>query len=587
MLRIHKRQSNDTANKQGVILVTILFILAMAMIFISVAIMMTSMTRGRIINRAQDNQCRLTCTSVAEAFYGALQMQEISDADLQRLAGSTVRVVVPTTSVISGSFDQIPGLSSDDDNCTDITFHTDASDASGIVEMTVTIKTVIGDHQQETAFMKLTRQESIIRKSLFDHQVEVYGGGRLGEVRLGFGAPADATDNTFLVRGDAQSPQGTTTYWSDLIITGRFSTGDGTLNLNGDVVFSGPDATLYAPSIRVRGLRLNGDQASGDVFFINNDKSFTGTNTEIFKSPASRQLQIYTLYDEFGTGMGDITTLSSQQLGGAVVSACSSPSDNGDLQRHYNARYHESDTSKTNWDYVVRTMHFDSDCNPTGATALANTLSTATLPTGTYTMSGNYTLGGASGKVTCNLSDGDYVFYITGNTSIDKGYFEFTGNGGKAYFLIKNGVQLIIGNDANVAGIVDTNCFADGTPSSALDQTSRPSVYIFGAGTSSNSALTENNGQLHFAGNSGAVCTAYVGLYESSRGTGDYGSVTAYNASGKTFYGRISAYSFRVQSGAGEGFELPYCPADTEAVDNETYFRIMTKYDISSWSYYS
>lgn len=55
-------------NKKGVILVTVLFILALSMILISCALLLTSATRSRIYDKAEKTQARLTVTSIAETF---------------------------------------------------------------------------------------------------------------------------------------------------------------------------------------------------------------------------------------------------------------------------------------------------------------------------------------------------------------------------------------------------------------------------------------------------------------------------------------------------------------------------------------
>ena len=65
-------------SKQGIILVMVLLILAMAMIFISAAILLTNGTRNRLYDNAEKSQARLTATSTAEAIWQAVYMQELN-----------------------------------------------------------------------------------------------------------------------------------------------------------------------------------------------------------------------------------------------------------------------------------------------------------------------------------------------------------------------------------------------------------------------------------------------------------------------------------------------------------------------------
>ena len=71
-------------NKQGIILVMVLMILAMAMIFISAALLLTNSTRNRLYRNAEQSQARLTVTSAAEMIYQAISTQEIYDARFSR-----------------------------------------------------------------------------------------------------------------------------------------------------------------------------------------------------------------------------------------------------------------------------------------------------------------------------------------------------------------------------------------------------------------------------------------------------------------------------------------------------------------------
>ena len=100
------RKLNKKGRRQGAILVTVVFILAFAIIFIAAAMMLTQHTRKRIYEEAESNQARLTVTSVAEAFYRAIQKCEFEDDDILALCKGPTTIRVQASSAA----DTIPGL---------------------------------------------------------------------------------------------------------------------------------------------------------------------------------------------------------------------------------------------------------------------------------------------------------------------------------------------------------------------------------------------------------------------------------------------------------------------------------------------
>lgn len=94
------------AGRRGAILVTVVFVLAFAVIFIAAAMVLTQATRKRVYSEAESNQARLTVTSVAESWYRAVQMCEFSDADLLDLCTAKTKLRV----YASATADKVPGL---------------------------------------------------------------------------------------------------------------------------------------------------------------------------------------------------------------------------------------------------------------------------------------------------------------------------------------------------------------------------------------------------------------------------------------------------------------------------------------------
>ena len=101
-----RKFNKKKGSRQGAILVTVVFILAFAIIFIAAAMAMTQATRKRIYEEAESDQARLTVTSVAESFYRAIMKCEFDDDVIINLAKNSKEIRVQASS----SADIIPGL---------------------------------------------------------------------------------------------------------------------------------------------------------------------------------------------------------------------------------------------------------------------------------------------------------------------------------------------------------------------------------------------------------------------------------------------------------------------------------------------
>ncbi len=101
-----RKFNKKKGSRHGSILVTVVFILAFAIIFIAAAMMLTQSTRKRVYTEAENNQARLTVTSVAEAFYRAIQKCEFMDNDLITLCKNNATINIQASS----NAGHIPGL---------------------------------------------------------------------------------------------------------------------------------------------------------------------------------------------------------------------------------------------------------------------------------------------------------------------------------------------------------------------------------------------------------------------------------------------------------------------------------------------
>ena len=105
MRRTNKKVMKKADDKKGVILITVIFIVAMALLFITTALTISIASRQRVYSNAKSDQARLTVTSLAQSIWQAIYSQQISDADLESLA-TTGTIVTFANSSIPG---MVPG----------------------------------------------------------------------------------------------------------------------------------------------------------------------------------------------------------------------------------------------------------------------------------------------------------------------------------------------------------------------------------------------------------------------------------------------------------------------------------------------
>lgn len=284
-----KRVVKKKESKQGAILVLVVLILALAMIFITAAMMLTQATRGRLYEEAMQSQARLTVTSASEVFLEALQTQEITDAQISSLltvkpsdTGDKIRMVV----------DGVPGMASesndpDNKNCTFLNiYYPDTSDKT-IVWADFT--TTIGDEVENVRIVfKVEPEGDPTNSDRFTNQVEVLGNSGAATLRFtgGIGmvnnSAVHPTDNTILFRGGATDNTSDAKYYSDMVFAA------------GSHAYFGGGNEYYGNMVFLEGAYMNSDASvrvmSGDFYFIGttNDAGFKHTgNDNIWSSISS------------------------------------------------------------------------------------------------------------------------------------------------------------------------------------------------------------------------------------------------------------------------------------------------------------
>ena len=649
MLRkFSKKNPSAKQSKRGVILVTILFILAISFILITAAMLMTKATRDRLYTRAESSQARLTATAVAQAFAQAYSNHTLSEGAMSTILSSN-RAGNPLT--ITASPD-LPGMTSAADNCTTLTVvpNTTLSGAYWI-DFTTTIGT-----EKSTVRLSYKPHESGTHSATFQHQLQLGSGGRLENVMVGIDLAQynagntvryAADNNTVLSLGGSTSVGGQTHIASTLYCDSSLGSGSNT-QMYGDVIFFGDHGGLNLHGLSGSSFHGNNGanlyflETDGSVVWYDNNRiddtnlsSYAHNNDWIcgFNNVVFRNSDMYVPLDQavqqsqhyyrdgsssisFGNSQAE-SAFTSRELDYSLVESAA----NTYWQTIEDGNYNETNLAlRPNGQ---KYSEFLTASNIDGVVASDPSLATGTnfqaytsgsdvnLPKGTYILGGTGASSlniGKNHKILCNLNDGPYIFYVKGDFSFISGTFEFY-NGDiadanhTAYFIICEGASLRFtpsDPDGIGTGIVSANCFAPGADHTRanIDQSSKPSVLVIGAGCSESGSCIPNagtdhvtDGQIYYDCNANqCILTAYVNLLPKETPTTTapsvgYGSVCAGRAGdGIIFYGRI--YCNQVYGGDSSYMIMPYCPAPNDnSGGNST--PVDNAYDIYGFSYYT
>ena len=252
-----KRLRKFKKSKQGAILVVVVLILALAMIFISAAMMLTQATRSRLYKNTMASQARLTVTTAAEVFLEALETQEITDSQLDAmlLADGTGQQRHALNQKIKMVVPGVPGMKGEEGNCTYLDLYYPNTSNKKIVYADFT--TVIGDETENVrAVLRVDKKNSNLG-GRFSNQIEIAGMADTSELRFTAGVgmydqsryTSNPDDNTILMRSSPHEQTTGSTFFSRLVFggsssdTGIVSDLGGGNYYYGDLVFL-DDATL-------------------------------------------------------------------------------------------------------------------------------------------------------------------------------------------------------------------------------------------------------------------------------------------------------------------------------------------------------
>lgn len=522
---LNRLKNKAKKNKGGVILVTILFIVAIAVIFITCAMLMTINTRKRLFVTAEKSQTRLTLESCAEALYRAIYFQDIKDGiawdfdtegnivvdsvntGIWNMALANTGVSLSNYSspnsymVLQGSDGRtIPGMgaeSATDNRTIAIPFVVNADQfIVGLI-----IQTTIDDYS-ESAYLELTlsRPEVIIMPD--SYVVEVEGGGQLSDVVVGYntstGGRYNADDNWLLSRDAADTATGSTDIYSTYITTGSFAPASGS-SFYSDVILWGENAFVNLPSMSGSGFAMRGGANTG-LYFINNDACFntsggpcntytanTGSNSIFYNNGTN-----YNLDSVFADSskIGNSTNSHVYSLGSGSISTTwftvesTLPEEMNTNFTTYSNSSFVTDPTYASWEDVSSNAALSDSALSAGTPLDISSVASGTvLGAGTYKITGSMS---GDKVITCDLSLGNYYFYCPNGLSINSGSFIEVINGQKLldtgdrcsnrlYIIIGAGQQLEIKSDSQ-AGIVDVDCLAmtdaDGNLTESYDEVS-------------------------------------------------------------------------------------------------------------------
>ncbi len=596
------RMTKTKGNKQGVILVTILFIFCIAMIMIAAALMLTTGTRERLYTRAEKNQARLTVTSAAEAFYQALYMGDISDAELQALASEKANVGLVDTST--------PGMGGVAGNKTTVKIR--PGDEAGLhsdVEEYVTLEFVTEiDEQTEHVLVVLKYDKPTPAVLDFQNMIETNGDMGYGELVIGANG-AGKPDNTILIRGDGKMTNGgTDANYGTVIVTGDFYSSDAPNSMrDATVVLWGTNNKANFSSgnnFNPKGLYfINPGAASGSQSVVNYESKHDfceGTN-EIY---INRTFSNHYLNKE----PGSLLTLTGT-TGSSVAGTTWNNGSNKDLTSKINesiasygsssgAAYDNAKAAQNLLKYkgyidqgfptLEQAMNTDLSKNLFGGVTASDDLSDVPAANklnpasfgGTYS-GGNYTLsGGSLGGNKYAVFEGDTRLYITG--SINWGDFRIYQKSGKLRIYLASGVNIetteMYGHCGGIYSTSDrseANVQGNGSASyPAGIGTVTPNCNIYGYG---NNQIKMVKGPF--------VMDSYVSLYNPSGSSNKSEfKMDGQNSGGFKFYGRIKASGVG-NTGAGSS-AVPYCPGPSSAEDPNKLYTQYSRYKVDKFLYY-
>ena len=627
MRKTDKKSIRLADDKKGVILVTILFIVAMALIFITTSLMISISARERVYSNAKSDQARLTVTSLSQSIWQAIYAQQINDDQLESmaLAGSLVQFTCP----------DVPGMVSGTSSEATAYFYTIETDADGNpTKIGIECKCKIGDEvQYYTMVLKKNAGEGT-PSPMFNLTVNLGDAGMLNSCNFGLDASTitdvgrqtqtgyAADDNVMFILGNATSDQdgsgfyGTTisdgiVYLRDVVFAGDVylvgenagidfhstsQTSSANSGVHGNVYFWGTSAPIYqdgSPITRDHSPSLNLPTIN-NIYFDNRDIDDPATVGRMYgghglnNTTTGFDAWTATIGGSFGIHGNVYYEASGSEGPGAVSnmggrpSSWTSFSNGSDMVSSDITSYLTVDPTEMDTIAEVEDAYCGHESDATEIN-LANDV----LPTGSYLITDG---GVVDHLISCPTST-DVVIYVTGDLRIQcpnasGAGFITSSNGGEGTitFVLQSGARILVegGNGSNngaPCGIIDTRCFSDNDYDNPqhLVQTQTPRFFVF---TDYTGASTEAVQLGNTAYHSHMTLTAFLGFFPSSQG-GTNGCRVRFEdgRADNVYYGRIAASGITVST--ADNFNIPYCPKLPGNIDyRTTAYRDNTDYSV-------
>lgn len=621
MRRTNKKFSKLADEKKGVILVTIIFIVAMALLFITTALTISISSRQRVYANAKNDQARLTVTSLAQSIWQAIYSQQIRDRDLIALAqaGSVVRF----------NNSDIPGMVTGSAATTTAYFYTISTGLDGTPnKIGIECKC---DIDGEVQYYRLVLKKNVgegVPSPMFNLTVDIGNGGLLNSCNFGLDASAitdndrhnqtryDATDNVMFIHGDTRSDQDGSGFYTTLLCDGvvylrdavfaynAYFIGDGagvqmtsTPQFNGassgataDLYFWGTRVPIHDPS-STRTTPVPLDATSGGSVGTIRFGGIRNLYFDIYDHGASATPR-YTGFDlnttnfnnHFASGgiyfeNGSMSSASYDHTDSYFHQESAGTDHCAGIESYLTVDPNEIDTTGEVVDHFV-TPYYSS------ATELDTTVDT--INAGIYKISSATTI---DHLITCNVSGGDIYIFCDATLTIKRpdsgpGGLQITAaNEHNVYIILRSPAKLIIyggngGCDSHWCGLYDARCFT-GLPTDPanINQTKTPRFYVLSTYTGGEQIQYGDSG-----GGEYSVLSAMIGLFPSAPGGGNGGTFRVVNpVLSRVFYGRI-ACGYVDTGSSGGNFNVPYCPTipgsislREEAYRDNTDFSVVTE----------
>lgn len=646
MRRISKKNLGKEEAKRGSMLVTILFIVAIAIIFVSTALMISVASRSRVYTNAIDDQTRLTLYSLSQTVWQAIYSQEITDDQLVQLALNKA--------TITFTGDAAPGLGQGGSTAKAY-FWTPSTTANDVSVGTYTYKRVDNiyiefeiqiDGVYEYYTMALKYHNSVPKAGGgFDFCVELNGHtsdlnslvvGYIGDNKddrtdhLAF----EAADNITFIHNAKQNSVDGFGWYTTLVADGVVQMRDSVFAR--DVIFIGENAGLDIGGGQMLG------QTKGNFYFYGTMTPFSANGTQVNSTTFSFYGNNYIFDRNNATNVGfenygmewisqnlrDITGTLYYENGIRINGTVGRPTENftGDMTpSNYRAYANQVDPLRVDTIAEAAENHgFQTDFrlldhlsdHPATCTEDHGTTDTFTpiaLATTTSLGAGNYyvTDSNLNHNIAIDISSGSVYLYLSNGLNFscpDDSNAFITVNGGSAsndnnlYIILKSGTAVTFNNErSHYIGIVDTGCYSQHprrSPDSEMREmtsTLDPSGdnyndprYLDQTRTPHIYLFSAGKGtaeyQLNFIGNGRETFTGYVGFYPSTQGGTDDAGVSYNGPNGSQ---RVLFYGRLSVSAlkklSGSYLYMPYCPAPpTGLSDTNTPSRDGTDYSVVS-----